>query len=448
MASTLATAVTASCSQSDSDNKPDWVSKSSARPNVLYITADDLGTRLGAYGHDVDTPHIDALAAQGILFEECHVQSAICGGSRTAILTGLRPETSGVETNEDPWRGIFTDTVTLPRHFKNNGYNTYAIGKIEDPRNGKLDDAWTVRAKGKIRRIEEIDKFFDSVSQNLENPFFACVGFFQPHCPWSDTFRDLYPNPRVLPELGPGRKVGYNYLNNCVPGLIDIKPGERVTLTEDQALDIARGYLAAITELDDYVGRTIALAKSKGLLENTIVIFWSGDHGYALGDHGRWGKWLPKQHISRIPLIVKFPEGQYKATHVSGLVESIDMYPTLLDITGLPQPPQKLDGTSWLPLIGNPGAAGKDYVFTRHTKMSGVSDGRWNFVRHNIYGEESLFDRHTDPDEMNDLIDDFPDIANRLRAKLDSLPSVLTRKSALKKLDRQRKVRDQKNTGD
>jgi len=425
VAGSLAATLSAGCGSGEVPNTTE-----TTRPNILYITADDLGTRLGAYGHDVDTPNIDALARQGVLFEECHAQSGICGGSRTSILTGLRPETSGVDQNRDPWRGVRTDTVTLPRHLKNNGYQTYGFGKIEDGRNGKLDDPWVFRKKSKIRDIADVELFLDRVAKNGDDPFFAAIGFKQPHCPWDDKFRDRYPNPRVLPELGPGRQTIAAYLQNCVPGPWDhLHKKTKITLTEENALDFARGYLASVTLLDEYVGQTLTWAQERGLLENTIVIFWSGDHGYALGDHDQWGKWIPKQNISRIPLMVVFPDGRHKGVRVKGMVEAIDMYPTLLELTGIPKPPQPLDGLSWLHMLDKPDAPGKTHVFTRFGNQSGVSDGRWNYIRDHVYETEALFDRQTDPDEMIDVAKDNPEIRKRLAARLDALPTVLTFKT-------------------
>lgn len=420
----MAAAVTVGCTANEIDGAVE--ATQNPRPNILYITADDLGTRLGCYGHDIDTPNIDRLASQGVLFEDCHVQSAICGGSRTSILTGLRPETSGVDQNNDPWRGVRTDTVTLPRHFKNNGYATYAMGKIEDPRNGPLDDAWTTRLKGKIQGPKQIEKFINSIAPEKDQPFLACLGFSQPHCPWTDDYRDRYPNPRLLPELGPGRTTSAGYLQGCVPGLWDHLPKrEKVTLNEEQALDLARGYIASITKLDILVGQALDMAQDKGLLDNTIVIFWSGDHGYALGDHDQWGKWVPKQNVTRVPLIVRFPDGRHKGVRVKGLMEAVDMFPTLLELSELPLPPQPLDGISWRPMLDNPDGTGKDYVFCRFGGQSGVSDGRWNYLRNHVYEKEALFDRQSDPDEMIDVSKDHPEITARLSAQLEALPTVL-----------------------
>jgi len=430
----MAVAVTAGCANETPESEPVSAPKP-RQPNILYITADDLGTRLGCYGHDIDTPNIDRLASQGVLFEECHAQSAICGGSRTAILTGLRPETSGVDQNKDPWRGGRTDTVTLLRHFKDNGYATYGMGKINDSRNGALDDPWTKRVKGRVQGQRQIEKFVNAIKPEPEQPFMACLGFIHPHCPWTDEFRDRYPNPRVLPELGPGRTTSAGYLQGCVPGPWDhFKKRDPVTLTQEQALDLARGYMASITQLDGLVGQTLEMAKARGLLENTIVIFWSGDHGYALGDHDQWGKWVPKQHISRIPLIIRFPDGRHKGKRVKGLMEAIDMYPALLELTGMDSPPQPLDGRSWLPMLDSPDGPGKDYVFCRFGNQSGVSDGRWNYVRNHFMETEALFDRQNDPDEINDIAKDHPEIVTRLAAQLDGLNSVLTFKTLKEKI--------------
>ena len=282
-------------------------------PNVLYVTADDLGTRLHAYGHPiVSTPRIDAFARDALLFERAYCQIAICGASRTSILTGLRPETTGVLGDDEQWREHARGAVTLPRHFRDHGYRTYAIGKINDPRNGKLDDAWieqpqewgihnTIGARKLMRKVAAGD---DS------RPFFLAIGFTAPHCPWAPTRQSLarYRGVDVLREAGPGHRVQGDFLKMCTPQTIPEASGaKRFRLSDAQVADIVRRYLASVTDVDTMFGEILDSARHLGMLDDTIVIFWSGDHGFSLGDSGQWGKWTNYASATRIPLIMSVP---------------------------------------------------------------------------------------------------------------------------------------------
>jgi Sulfatase len=218
-------------------------------PNVLYVTADDLDTRIHAYGHPiVSTPRIDAFAEEALLFERAYCQVAICGASRTSILTGLRPETTGVLGDSDPWRPAAPHAVTLPRHFRDAGYRTYAIGKINDPRNGPLDDAWitqpkqwgihdTVAARALMRRVAGIDH---------ASPWFLAIGFSAPHCPWAPTAKSLarYKGVDVLSEAGPGRTMPAGFLEQCTPQtrphLVAKAKNTPIALTDADVADVVR----------------------------------------------------------------------------------------------------------------------------------------------------------------------------------------------------------------
>ena len=400
------------------------------RPNVLYVTADDLDTRIGAYGHPlVSTPRIDAFAKEALLFERCYCQMAICGASRTSILTGLRPETTGVFGDEEQWRTLAPQAVTLPRHFRDAGYRTYAIGKINDPRNGKLDDAWieqpevwgiqdTVEARKLMRRIADGDD---------GTPYLLAVGFSDPHCPWTPTAKSLarYKGVDVLKEAGPGHAMPAGFIEMCTPvtrpGLV--APADQpIQLTDAEVADIVRRYLAEVTDVDTMFGEILDTARRLGMLDNTIVIFWSGDHGHSLGDSGQWGKWTDHDAATRIPLIMSLPDGAGDGDRAPGLVEAVDMYPTLVDLCRLSPPPQALEGISFAPLFQDPGRSWKKAAFSSYAASRSVKTERYNLIVNDFWKTVELYDLVDDPGENTDISKTRPDLVAQLRAVLDAGP--------------------------
>lgn len=398
-------------------------------PNVLYVTADDLGTRLGAYGHPlVSTPRVDAFARDALLFERCYCQVAICGASRTSILTGLRPETTGVLGNTDQWRRAAPHAVTLGRHFRDNGYRTYAIGKINDPRNGELDNAWieqpeewgihdTVSARKLMRQVSEADE---------KAPYFLAIGFTAPHCPWSPTPKSLarYDGVDVLQEAGPDHSMFGDFIHECTPQTMPRATGRtRYRLSDAQVADVVRRYLASVTDVDTMFGEILDTARHLGMLDDTIVIFWSGDHGFSLGDSGQWGKWTTHDAATRIPLIMSVPGTDVAGSRAGGLVEAVDMYPTLDELCALPRPTQTLDGVSFAPLFVDPARPWKQAAFNRWgTSITSVKTEQYNLIVNDDTGQILLYDLTVDPDENSNLAPSRPDLVAALRAILDAGP--------------------------
>ena len=398
-----------------------------SRPNVLYITADDLGTRLGAYGHEaILTPRIDALALDGVLFERCYCQIALCGPSRASILTGLRPSTTGVLTLNDNWRQASPDAVTLGRHFRNSGYDTFAIGKINDERNGPLDDAWIAQPeKWGVYDTAGARSFMSEVARSAENPWFLAIGFANPHCPWepSQAASSHYASTPVTSEVGPGRLVRSGYIERCAPDLrANLPTDEIIELTDDEAVTLTRDYLAAITDLDTMVGEIIDHADRLGMRENTIVIFWSGDHGYSLGDNGSWGKWNNHDASTRIPLIMQLPDGSVANARAPGIVEAVDMYPTLVDLCGLGAPPQQLDGISFAPLLREPEQEWKRAAFSQYADRYSVKTARHNLIEDRRTGTVRLYDLEADPRETTNIAESAPALVSELSQILQAGP--------------------------
>jgi iduronate 2-sulfatase len=392
-------------------------SSRSSRPNVLYFTADDLGARLGVYGNPhAHTPHLDAFANESLLFERCYCQVAICGASRASILTGIRPEKSRIFGLTEQWRQRLPNAVSLVRLFRNAGYRTYGVGKINDPRNGPLDDAWTVdeTTLGGVQSSEEPLDMLRRVAQERAAPFFLAIGTRQPHCPWTPTAQSLaaYKNEPV-PVEAPGRHMD----TSCD------YPDE--VLTETRAQHFTELHYASISDVDMIFGDVMSITEELGLLRDTIVIFWSGDHGYSLGENGVWGKWTTYDVVTKIPLLMRVPGMHTAGRRTHALVEAVDMYPTLVELCGLPLPPQGLDGVSFVPLFGDPQRPWKTAAFNVSAPYGGVSaikTDRYDLIVHGQSGETELYDLTRDPMEIHNLASSSPQLLKTLRRTLDAGP--------------------------
>lgn len=400
------------------------------RPNILFLIADDLATRLGCYGDKAAiTPNLDRLAETGVVFKGAYCQGAVCTPSRTSFMLGLN--TLHAKANhfiENP------NTMTMGRWFREHGYQTAAIGKIDhdDPKDAYTDPkAWDVRVKreemapqerlqrssldedlglkrknisfigaadsrGAVEdsvRVDRAIQFFDT-ERDANKPFFAAIGFHAPHVPWNAMKEDLDrhdPSKFTLEPTPP----------DATPlpvGSTLWEPG--IEMTEAKQREGQRGYYAAVTFLDREIGRLLDYLRAKGQLENTLVVFTS-DHGYHLGWRGQWCKHSIDEQVMRVPLIASYPSGAVGAK-AKGLVELIDLFPTFCEYAGLPQP-EKLDGKSFLPLIKNPDADGKPAAFCRWGNGRTVRIHGWRLTERND-GTTELYDHSKDDLEYYNVI--------------------------------------------
>lgn len=369
-----------------------------ARRNVLFITADDLRPWLAAYGHPLaQTPHLDRLAASGVRFERAYVQQAWCAPSRTSVLTGLRPDTTRVYDLETHFRANVPDVVTLPQHFRRHGYATAAFGKVYHE---SMDDApsWSnPRSDLSLPGGTFGGTFFYGTAENVaaaaqnrarpgyaaptekgpddpnlypderittaaieflrtreHTPFFLAVGFYKPHLPFTaptrhwDRYRreDLKVTGPLTPPAGApasaflARAEHHNYTG--LAGYVD-KP-----VPPDTAAELIHGYLACISFIDEQVGRLLDALDELKLADNTIVVFW-GDHGFKLGEYGQWSKNSNLEIDTRVPLLVAGP-GVQRGVRTEALTETLDLYPTLAELTALPAP-RGVEGRSFAALL-------------------------------------------------------------------------------------------------
>lgn len=396
-------------------------SPAAERLNVLVIAVDDLRPQLGCYGDPVaQTPNIDRLAERGLVFDRAYCQEGLCSPSRISLLSGRRPSTSKIYWIGPTLRSAMPDITTLPQHFKNHGYSARSVGKIYHP---GIDDpaSWSVPSwesqKPRVgpeglKRIEEWKHlsaarkkeltgpergFFpepafeaadvgdddlsdgDTAREGIAalrelaatpaQPFFLAVGFIHTHVPWVAPrhYWDLYdeanlplPDNQFLPRNAPAfaAETGddfYWYSN---------VPKDR-KLSEPFKRQCLHGYLATISYVDALVGRLLEELDRLELRDRTVVLFF-GDNGFYMGEHGWWGgKHNNYEGATRVPLIVSAPHMQSAGQQTRALVELVDIYPSLVELCGLP-PAADLEGTSFVPLLHDPGRAWKKAAFSEY----------------------------------------------------------------------------------
>ncbi len=398
------------------------------RPNILFIAIDDLRPELGCYGvQEIKTPNMDRLASQGVVFDRAYCQQAVCNPSRASLLTGLRPDSTKVWDLVTDFRDTIPDVVTLPQHFKQNGYYAVGMGKIyhntfPDPKSwsvpkpkpkgyqtyskevrsqldqkrkeareaGMTEREIGNRIRGPATDIEDVPDHqrFDGALGNLaleqlreahsqDAPFFLAVGFIRPHLPWTPPkkYWDLY-DPMEIPlaanDFLPHNAPPVSYGDRSLGGMyelmdcMDFKEAPSPfegTLTEAQQRRLKHGYYASVSFVDTQVGRLMDELDRLGLRDNTIVVLW-GDHGWKLGEHNGWCKQTNYEIDTRSPLIIAAPGAKANGKHSKSLVEFVDIYPTLCKLAKLPLP-EHLEGTSIAPLLDNPNRMVKQAAFSQ-----------------------------------------------------------------------------------
>ena len=388
--------------------------RAAARTNVLFIMADDLRPELGCYGSVAVTPHLDALARRGMLFQRAYCQQALCNPSRSSMLTGLRPGTLGLYVNGTHFRELKAEATTLPWWMKEHGYTTRCVGKIfhnwhtqerGDPRSWSApeflhyanhgDDlpqvsgplppnlatlTSTLRPYGKVPLCEcrEVpdEAYYDGrvaaeavrvLGEIKDRPFFLAVGFWKPHAPFNapKKYWDLYKRDR-LPMFDPARPAAAPEIALHQSTEILGPPEQQKQPTAEQVVEMRHGYFASISYLDAQLGKVIAALENRGLLDSTLIVF-SGDHGYHLGEHGLWAKTSNFELDARVPLIVAAPQAKRAGASTQALVELVDLFPTITALCGVPDAPG-LDGVSLAPLLNDPLASSKEAAYTQHPR--------------------------------------------------------------------------------
>ena len=442
------------------------------KPNVLFIAVDDLRPQLGCYGADhIVSPNIDRLGAEGLVFERAYCQQAVCAPSRASILSGCRPDTTRIYALNTPLRKAMPDILSLPQHFKNNGYETLSIGKIyhhpsdDAPgwsippyRAGRFGEGKAWKGRGYITQqaIEQMNKYnaeypgsqgrgpayeaadvpdnkypdganTDHAIEELRRlkrggkPFFMAMGFYKPHLPFNapKKYWDLYKpkdirladNP-FLPKDSPSyARTSWGELRNYY-GIPRKGP-----CSEELARSLIHGYYACVSYTDSQVGRLLDELDRLDIRKDTVVILW-GDHGWKLGEHSLWCKHTNFELDTRVPMIVSAPGRKKRGARTDALTEFVDIYPSLCELSGL-DTPGHCEGTSFVPLIENPGRSWKSAAFSQYPrgKVMGYS------VRTKRYRYTEWQDRKTKKPLARELYDHKEDpgenanIADKSRMK-------------------------------
>jgi len=469
--------------------------------NVLFIASDDMSYDLNTFGNPaVHTPNFDRLAERGVVFRNAYCQAPLCGPSRASLMTGYYPDKTGVFDLGPRFREKLPDAVTLAQMFKNNEYYTCRIGKIfhqgvpsqigqaghDDP------DSWTITYNpiGKDKTDEykleggdavtlgtylamdcSDDELTDAISANVAlsilrqrtgnqkisaygsfgagrvnpQPFFMALGFYRPHIPYMapKKYFDMYPWQDIKLHENPE-----NDWDNKPHAAANTWPPNGGT-TEEQQKKAIQAYYACVSFVDAQIGKLLDGLEEFGLLDNTIIVFWS-DHGYNLGEHGQWQKQTLFEKSSKEPLLISVP-GMTKGTRTQAIVQMVDLYPTLAELTGLIAP-DDLVGHSLVPLLNDPDAEWDHPAYTIQARTvnprarEGQSKysfnpnlasenptifGRSVRVKRYRYTEwddgrlgSELYDYEKDPNEFNNLAND-PDYKDLVAELADILHGLI-----------------------
>ncbi len=472
-----------------------WGSAMAERPDVLLILVDDLKPALGCYGDEAArTPHLDRFAARSLRFDLAYCNQAICAPSRFSLMLGSHPTSTGLYTLGSRLRDAWPDAVTLPQHFASHGYRTESLGKVfhighgnvGDPQSFSVphfpekvieyaarqpeqgDPATREEALFETRQVEGIrslprgpaceaadvpdDAYADGrvAAETIRRlqaaadrrrrsatPFLIVAGFARPHLPFAVPKRywDLHdparlpaPQRHVPPEGAPavaGKRGGE--ITNYEPVPVD------APIDPALARRLVHGYYASVSFVDAQIGKVLDELDRLKLDDSTIVMVW-GDHGFHLGDHGIWTKHTNYEQANRIPLLIRAPGVTAPGSATRQPAESVDLFPTLAELAGLPPPvaPQPLDGISLVPVLRDPEVRVRDHAFHCYPKRKlgrAIRTERHRLVEWRNWKEPGsaveyeLYDYDADPLESRNLARELPDELARLRATLERYPT-------------------------
>ena len=468
------------------------------KPNVLLILVDDLKPALGIYGDPVAvSPNIDRLAEMGIRFENAYCNQAVCMASRYNLLLGSRSTSTGFYNFGTQFREVYPDALTLPQHFKNNGYHAESMGKVFHIGHGNENDeaSWSVphhndkvieyllpeSTNGKLTREEayftNARKFIKDLPPNKElergaawedpdvldeayadgriathaidrlrkfknqdQPFFMAVGFVRPHLPFCAPrkYWGLYdPAKLPMPEYVEDPVGTPAWAVKKKGEIMQFKPvpEDGQPFSVDLKKQLIHGYYASISYMDAQIGRVLDEVERLGINENTIIVLW-GDHGWHLGDHGSWTKHSNFEQANRIPILIYAPGVTRPKSVSQQLMETVDIYPTLVELAGLPKasPPQPIDGMSMVSVLKQPDLIIRNHAYhaypRKRNKLIGcaIRTDRYRMVEwkdltnpdaEKVY---ELYDYIDDPLETKNFAKERPSVIDELRAILATHP--------------------------
>lgn len=480
------------------------------RPNVLLLLVDDLKPALGCYGDKIArTPSLDKLAASGMRFDLAYCNQAVCAPSRFTLMLGSHSTSTGLYGLGSQLRKFIPDAITMPQYFAMHGYRTESLGKVFHIGHGNLGDPESFSVPhfhdkvieyldpsstdgGKLtreeayftnQRLSEIKSlprgaaFEAPVAEDMQyadgrvaaetiqrlraakqlrdragTPFFIVAGFARPHLPFSVPKRywDMYdpaklpmPEFEQLPQGAPlvaGKRGGE--ISNYKPVPEDLSLEFSVELKRS----LIHGYYASTSFVDAQIGKVLNELSSSGLAENTIVVLW-GDHGFHLGDLGIWTKHTNYEQANRIPILISAPGVTKPGSTTQQLAESVDIFPTLAELAGLPKPvvPQPIDGVSLVPVLRDSSARVRNHAYHAYPKAKlgrAIRTERYRLVEWRAIGAESesaeyeLYDYEADPLERENLAGQKVDVVATLKTILAKYPSPVSGSRRAEQSDR------------
>ncbi len=418
-----------------------------ARPNVLFIAVDDLNHWVGYLGRNKQTitPNLDRLATRGTRFTRSYCAAPVCNPSRAALMSGLRPSTTGVYDNDDDWRTVLDPALMLTTTFRNAGYAVKGAGKIyhesyarraewddymprppADPKPEGNTGVGGIKFAPLDCRDEDLREWhivqygIDELQKPQEKPLFLAVGLHKPHMPWNvpRKYYDMHPLESI--ELPPHRDDDLADVPPAGQRMAKPEGDHRAMVDSGRWKEAVQAYLAAISYADAMIGRLIEGLDRSPLANNTIIVLW-GDHGWHLGEKQHWRKFALWEEATRAPLIWIVPGVTKPNTVCERTVDFMTIYPTLTDLAGIPTP-KHVQGKSIRTLLADPKAEWNEPAVTTHGFNNHTARSeKWRYIRY-ANGDEELYDEEKDPFEWDNLAK----AESSLRAKAEltkTLPS-------------------------
>lgn len=446
------------------------LSRPPSKKNVVFIAVDDLNTWIGCLSHlregvpEAQTPNIDKLASQGMLFTNAHTPVPWCMPARNNTLTGLYPNHSQIYSDE-LFRDFLPNIKTLPQHFKESGYYLMAGGKIFHDTYPEAE-SWHefnqfIRSPEEKKRLpsltglgelgggqgEGLDWGVTSVSEHdltdykiaqwgierltrdYDTPFFLALGFRFPHLPWylPQEYLDRYPMDSIsvpwvkeddLDDIpNAGKKMAWD---NPFLSASNFEQSDyaQVKKTNNWKRGV-QAYLAAITFVDKQIGRVLEVLDQSKKKSDTLVVLWS-DNGFHLGEKLHWRKFTLWDQATRVPVIIRDSSIAKPGRQVNTAVSLVDIYPTLLDLCGLAYPKHKLSGESLLPILAGRGLDAQKKAYITYGKGNdSIVDAKWRYIQY-ADGTEELYDHMVDPQEWINLVNkkEYQGILMKMRKSL------------------------------
>ncbi len=396
------------------------------KPNILFIAVDDLRPELGCYGSEIAvTPNLDALAGDGLLFNRAYCQQAICRPSRASLMTGARPETTGLFHNYVSLRELQPDILTLPQHFIANGYETVYCGKIFHQGDTDEENSWSRMPVNGLKGAKKplggyalaennqmkqenmkvmLAKYGEAARRGLaagpayesadvpdhaygdgydtllaietmkemvaagDKPFFLALGFKKPHLNWTapTKYWDMYDREKIPMATFSDAPDGGAAMGLHASFELRTRAGipKFGPIDPELSRTLKHAYLACVSYVDAQIGKMVAALEDAGVRDNTVIIVW-GDHGWHLGDMGVWGKATNYEIATRVPLMIWTPGMKTRGQKTDALVELVDMYPTLCELAGI-EIPRHVEGHSFVPLLDDPTVQWKQAAFSQY----------------------------------------------------------------------------------